>query len=122
MTGSGGLHTELLSEERRSEVLDTLRDRSQAEPFVWWDRLQWQTRPATAHAKLARGNDFVADLLALARSGGPDSAPVEIPELPVELRRLLAQHTDGAPAGAEDGDLLDRAARLAVDTVLEVAS
>jgi DNA repair exonuclease SbcCD nuclease subunit len=121
ITGSGSLHSELLSQERRAEVLDALRDRSHAEPFVWWDRLRWRTRPPTSYAKLAHGNDFVADLLALAASGSADAAPVEIPELPVELRRLLAQRADGAPAGAKGTDLLDRAARLAVDTVMEVA-
>lgn len=122
MTGTGTLHEELLSSDRRADVLNCLRDRTPAEPFVWWDRLRWITRPTTAYEELARGNDFIADLLTVAKSGTAETPPVHVPELPHELRRLVALGDAAEEPATQPDDLVARAARLAVDTVLEVAS
>lgn len=120
--GSGALHGELLATDRRAQVLDTLRDRPQQAPFVWWDRLRWATRPTAAYAELAAGNDFVADLLALSRAAELGAEGLCVPELPAELRRLLAARTDGDADEAAHGDLVTTAARVAVDAVLEASA
>ncbi|MCU0270105.1 MAG: DNA repair exonuclease [Acidimicrobiales bacterium] len=112
--GAGPLHAELLSADRRRDVLAELRQRgAEATSPVWWDRLEWRTRPARDLDDLRRRNDFVADLLTTTE-GGDEVWTGWIDALPHEVRRLLG---DDCPDPA-DPDIREQAIRLALDHVL----
>lgn len=139
--GRGQLHQDLAGHDRRLEMLQRLRDLAPLTvPFIWWDRIEWQTRPPVDLADRYGGDDFVADLLrvsevvgagasrpvALAAAGGTsrrrtkaaettDPRVAWVPEIGAEYRNWLG---DLAPA-ADDPALWDEAVTTALDLLLQ---
>jgi exonuclease SbcD len=110
--GAGPLHHELADPLRRAEVLRALRDQVETfgEPYVWFDQLDWQTRPELDLATLRQGHGFVADLLAIAED--PQAPTTFVPAVPAELARILG---DATIAEDCDRDVYERALVLALD-------
>lgn len=104
LSGRGPAHDELARAGARAELLEALRDQqSHGEPFVWWDRVDDETMPATAVEELRQRDDFVADLLSvadgLAADGLDGDAMRELTqrmprELAVRVSEMLAEETD----------------------------
>lgn len=114
IAGNGPLHQELASPARRVEVLDELR-RSGAEstPFVWWNQLVWQTRPAGEVIDLHRRDDFVSDLVRFMEDTSPAERSRWADLLPADVLRDLG---DLLPEG-EDPAIWEAARSAALEAV-----
>lgn len=95
--GRGPAHEELARDGVLSGLLDALRDGEGHEvPFVWWDRIENDTRPVLDLDELASADDFAGDLLKaaeeLARGGLEDEDLDElIGKMPSELARMARE-------------------------------
>ncbi len=117
--GRGALHAELSSPRRRAELLAELR-RSGAEstPFVWWNQVVWQTRPAGEVIDLRRRDDFISDLVRFMDDTPAHQRSTWADDLPADVLRELG---DLLPDG--DDDAIWQAARLAaLDAVTGASS
>ncbi len=122
IVGRGALHTDLASPGRRADLLLQLRDVvGIATPFIWWDRLDWETAPEVDLAERHRGDDFVADLLRVtaavgggADSDAPDPRLAWVPEVGTEYRGWLG---DDLPR-PDDPGIWDDAVVAALDLLL----
>ncbi len=118
LVGRSAAHRELAREGTLAELTAALREEhQQTEPFCWWDRVEDRTLPELDLEALAAGDDFTADLLAVA---GSFEASLPLPDLlgkmPAELRRaaLSLLEERGLP------EILGRSSLLALDR-LEVS-
>lgn len=115
IVGSGPLHERLRDPADRGEVVEALRPTRVAEPFVWWDRLEWRMQPAIDLDEVRKGHDFLADLLATAQGGsGATGWRSGTPKLPADIARLL----ETVPAIGEP-DTIGRALATALDELTE---
>ena len=117
--GSGSLHAELSSPRRRVEVLEELRRSGAAStPFVWWNQVVWQTRPANEVIDLRRRDDFVSDLVRFMDDTPVHQRSTWADELPADVLRELGDLLPEA-----DDDAIWQAARLAaLDAVTGASS
>lgn len=123
IVGRGPLHADLASPSRRAELLLQLRDVvGVTSPFIWWDRLEWATRPEIDLAERHRGDDFVADLLRVTASVGahdsasasPDPRSDWVPEIGAEYRSWLGEDLPRP----DDPEVWDDAVVAALDLLL----
>ena len=117
--GSGPLHAELSSPGRRVEILDELR-RSGAEstPFVWWNQVIWQTRPAGEVIDIRRRDDFVSDLVRFMDDTPVHDRATWADQLPADVLRELG---DLLPDG-DDAAIWETARLAALDAVTGASS
>lgn len=122
VTGRGELHSSLASPTRRADLLTQLRDVvGVTSPFIWFDRLEWDTRPEIDLAERHRGDDFVADLLRVTAGVGAATGEAAadprgswVPEIGSEYRSWLG---DDIPS-PDDPALWDGAVVAALDLLL----
>lgn len=96
LSGRSAAHDELRRDGVTDDLLRALREVSGAStPFCWWDRIEDASLPPARLDELRKGDDFVAELLAVANGLESGLGPGEVDELlgkmPRELRRLAAE-------------------------------
>ncbi|MBW1721649.1 MAG: DNA repair exonuclease [Deltaproteobacteria bacterium] len=85
LTGSGPLHRRLMRPEWVDELLEVLREAWMArDPFLWVERLERDTSPPADLETLARGEDFLGELLRYSRALRRE------PDFEERIRRELA--------------------------------
>lgn len=73
--GTGALHEELQRSARLKELLISLRDEAKAEsPFIWWEGLVDESRPALDIPSIVARGDFSAELVQAAEELRNDRA------------------------------------------------
>lgn len=119
--GRGALHSDLARPGSLDALLAELRSRApERPPFVWWDQIANESRPALELDEIRQRNDFAADLLRVSDESLVDEK---------RRRELVARVGDDAPrslARALDAllsddallaEVVDEATTVAVDSV-----
>ncbi|HLI15929.1 MAG TPA: DNA repair exonuclease [Acidimicrobiales bacterium] len=119
LVGSGTLHEDLARPGSREALLDDLRALAPtATPFVWWDALVDETRPALDLDEVRRRNDFSADLLAIAQRLADDRSPLAASTgLAASLPRALARRVEAILEGATRRELVEEATLVALEAI-----
>ncbi len=120
--GACFVHTQLESHAWRVEILEHLRERGAGYPFVWTERIEWDTRPPISVEKKRGEQSFSGEVVRLADSfiEDPNLLYTADSKLLKELNSLFdSANLKGYLPSLHDKDVIDRIIARARDISLE---
>lgn len=120
--GSSPVHRQLENSAWRAEILDRLRERGAGDPFVWTERIAWDTRPPISVELKREEQSFTGEVVRLADTFLQDPALLEMTDQKLfkDLNGLFGGvNLKGYMPSLQDKEAMERIIARARDIALE---